>query len=166
MLTYQVCDFDDLQLLIAEEDGHIVFVGRHPEFGGAVTMKNQNTPLIEACRRQVGEYLAGERQVFDLPIAFTGTPFAQRVYRALIQVPYGELVSYQWLAEQVGSHPRPVGTAVGNNPLLLIVPCHRVLGKHSLGGFSAGMELKYRLLELEGHTLRADKKDLAQPLAR
>ncbi|MFE0699997.1 methylated-DNA--[protein]-cysteine S-methyltransferase [Streptomyces sp. NPDC058872] len=104
---------------------------------------------------QLDEYFAGRRDRFDLPVAAdTGTAFQRRVWRALEEIPYGTTVSYGEIARQVGSEGpgvRAVGTAIGRNPLLVVRPCHRVIGADgSLRGYAAGVERKERLLGLEG----------------
>jgi methylated-DNA-[protein]-cysteine S-methyltransferase len=101
---------------------------------------------------QLGEYFAGERRRFDLTLAPQGTEFQRRVWRALIEIPYGKTVSYGELARCIGkpSAPRAVGLANGANPLPIIVPCHRVIGADgSLTGFGGGLPIKRKLLALE-----------------
>lgn len=108
---------------------------------------------IEA-EKQLREYFAGKRKKFDLPIAPHGTDFRQAVWRALMEIPYGETRSYGEIAAAVGkpSAQRAAGSAIGDNPLLIIIPCHRVIRSDGgLGGFSAGTEMKEFLLKLEGH---------------
>jgi methylated-DNA-[protein]-cysteine S-methyltransferase len=109
--------------------------------------------------RQLEEYFAGRRRVFDLPLAPTGTDFQQRVWRALCSIPYGETLSYAQLAHRIGaaSGARAVGLANGANPLPVIVPCHRVIGSDgSLTGFGGGLAIKHALLTLEGAACVAD----------
>jgi methylated-DNA-[protein]-cysteine S-methyltransferase len=101
---------------------------------------------------QLGEYFAGERRRFDLPLAPQGTEFQRRVWRALTEIPYGKTVSYGELARHIGKPgaPRAVGLANGANPLPIIVPCHRVIGADgSLTGFGGGLPIKRKLLALE-----------------
>jgi methylated-DNA-[protein]-cysteine S-methyltransferase len=101
-------------------------------------------------RRQIEEFLAGRRTRFELPLAPAGSPFQQRVWRALRQIPRGETRTYGQLAAQLRSSPRAVGRANATNPICPIVPCHRVIGADgSLTGFAFGLEIKRRLLELE-----------------
>jgi len=102
---------------------------------------------------QLGEYFAGERRRFDLPLAPRGTDFQRQVWRALTEIPYGKTVSYGELARRIGKPgaPRAVGLANGANPLPIIVPCHRVIGADgSLTGFGGGLPIKRKLLALEG----------------
>ena len=103
-------------------------------------------------RSELGEYFAGERTRFDVPLVLRGSPFQVRVWRALQEIPYGRTASYGELARRVGrpSGARAVGLANGRNPIAVIVPCHRVIGADgSLTGYGGGLERKRRLLELE-----------------
>ena len=106
---------------------------------------------FEGITRALGEYFAGERRAFDMPLAMEGSEFQRSVWRALVAIPYGETISYGELARRVGSVARAVGLANGANPLPIIVPCHRVIGADgSLTGFGGGLGIKRALLELEG----------------
>ena len=103
-------------------------------------------------RRQLSEFFAREREVFDLPLKPAGTPFQQKVWQALCDIPFGQTISYQQLAITVGdiNAMRAVGAANGKNPISLIIPCHRVIGKNgSLTGYGGGLPLKKALLEFE-----------------
>ena len=108
---------------------------------------------FEETERQFGEYLAGERTAFDVPTSAVGDTFQQRVWTLLKGIPYGETTTYGELARELGDPAlaRAVGRAVGSNPLSVIVPCHRVVGKDGkLTGYAGGLERKRFLLELEG----------------
>ncbi|NYT86058.1 methylated-DNA--[protein]-cysteine S-methyltransferase [Pusillimonas harenae] len=113
--------------------------------------------LFEQTQSELKEYFDGSRQVFTMPIHLDGTEFQKKVWQALLTIPYGEYVSYGDVALAAGltaQHGRPVGTAVGRNPLTIIVPCHRVLASSGrLNGYTGGLERKFALLELEGFTL-------------
>jgi len=108
--------------------------------------------------KQLSEYLAGKRKKFDLKIDFKklpGTPFQKRVWKELIKIPYGTVISYKELARRVGKPKayRAVGNANGKNPIPVIIPCHRVIAADgSLGGYSSGLHIKKKLLKLEGMT--------------
>lgn len=124
------------------------------KFGASVTKVNGNGMNAETSRvaRQLGEYFAGTRKTFDLPMAPEGTPFQKRVWKELVRVPYGETISYAELAKRVGSKgaARAVGRANATNPIAIVVPCHRVIGADgSLTGYAYGVELKRSLLDLE-----------------
>ncbi|MGW6564563.1 methylated-DNA--[protein]-cysteine S-methyltransferase [Streptomyces sp. NPDC054975] len=123
--------------------------------GAAVEDGWRHVPeAFEQIAGQLGEYFAGRRERFDIPFADGGTEFQRRVWRALEEIPYGATVSYGDIARKVGSvgaGVRAVGTAIGRNPLLVVRPCHRVIGADgSLRGYAAGVERKERLLGLEG----------------
>ena len=107
--------------------------------------------LASACR-QLGEYFAGQRKEFDLPLRFDGTPFQNSVWHALRDIPYGETTSYGALAAKLGNAgaSRAVGAANGANPLPIVAPCHRVIGADSsLTGFGGGTYVKHFLLTHE-----------------
>ncbi|WP_422416390.1 methylated-DNA--[protein]-cysteine S-methyltransferase [Pseudomonas sp. GZD-222] len=108
---------------------------------------------LDDVRRQLDEYFAGKREVFEVRLAPLGTAFQQEVWHALQRIPYGTTCSYGDLAEQIGRPRavRAVGTANGANPIAIIVPCHRVIGSNgTLTGYAGGVERKQILLELEG----------------
>lgn len=113
--------------------------------------------FMSAYVRQVAEYFEGRRQKFDFEIDFLeGTEFQRRVWRALYSIPYGQVRSYKWVAQTIGSGHgyRAVGAGCGANPVAIIVPCHRVVAHNGkLGGFGYGLEMKQRLLQLEGALL-------------
>ena len=101
---------------------------------------------------QLGEYFAGERTRFELPIDPQGTPFQHRVWDALQEIPYGETITYAELAARVGraGAARAAGLANGSNPLSIVIPCHRVVGHAGgLTGYAGGLDVKRRLLEHE-----------------
>lgn len=101
--------------------------------------------------RQLDEYFDGKRTKFDIPIRFIGTPFQVKAWQALQGIPFGETISYKEEAERVGSGPRAVGLANGQNPVAIIVPCHRVIGANGqLVGYGGGLDLKKALLSFEG----------------
>ena len=105
--------------------------------------------------RQLQDYFAGKRQVFDLPLDPQGTPFQRQVWAALQTIPYGETISYAELAQRIGktSAVRAVGAANGQNPLPIVIPCHRVIGSDgSLTGYGGGLFIKRLLLDLERQT--------------
>lgn len=115
---------------------------------------HRTSKRLQAARIQVGEYLSRTRQSFDFPLDLSkGTSFQRQVWRALQQVPYGKLRSYQWIAARVGGrqYARAVGNAVGANPIPIVIPCHRIVAHNgALGGFSCGLSVKRKLLTLEG----------------
>jgi methylated-DNA-[protein]-cysteine S-methyltransferase len=111
-------------------------------------------------RRQLEEYFAGERQTFELSLAPEGTPFERTVWTELSRIPYGQTRSYVEIARAIGrpGAARAVGRANGANPIPIVVPCHRVIGANgSLTGFGGGLDVKSRLLEIEGAILPFSK---------
>lgn len=111
------------------------------------------SPLLDAAEAQLREYFAGARRTFDLPLAPHGTAFQRRVWAALRTIPYGETRTYGELAAAIGSPnaSRAVGMANHRNPIPIIIPCHRVIGANgTLTGYAGGLEIKRRLLALEG----------------
>jgi methylated-DNA-[protein]-cysteine S-methyltransferase len=107
---------------------------------------------IDRVKQQLGEYFSGQRNKFDLNVVFNGTEFQQQVWRTLLDLPYGSTASYEEQAIRIGGKEkvRAVGTANGANPISIVVPCHRVIGKNgSLTGFAGGLSTKGFLLDLE-----------------
>ncbi|HET8948118.1 MAG TPA: methylated-DNA--[protein]-cysteine S-methyltransferase [Candidatus Polarisedimenticolia bacterium] len=109
-------------------------------------------PLLERLRSQLAGYFDGSRRRFDLPLRFAGTPFQERVWNRLLEIPYGEVRSYLDLARDLGDPKavRAVGGANGSNPISILVPCHRVIGADgSIVGYGGGLERKEWLLAHE-----------------
>ncbi len=129
--------------------------GAHREDLGQAQEEPCRSVLTEAAR-QLGEYFAGRRTTFDLPLVVDGTPFERAVWNALCAIPYGRTMSYGQLAAVLGRPraARAVGHATGRNPLPIVIPCHRLVGSRGeLTGFGGGLPMKRRLLELEGAVL-------------
>lgn len=123
-----------------------------PEEGKLVRQEEPATPLLRETLRQLEEYFVGKRTEFHLALRLQGTEFQQNVWQALLEIPYGETRSYSQIAERVGNPKavRAVGMANHRNPIMIIVPCHRVIGKNkSLTGYAYGIERKEALLRLE-----------------
>ena len=134
---------------LTEADG---FITRIELTDDADAMHTAPTPLLHEATLQILSFLEGKRQQLDFPIRMVGTPFQQRVWHALQQIPYGTTRTYGKIAAAIGNSraSRAVGMACNKNPLLLIVPCHRVVGANGkLVGFAYGTEAKRWLLELE-----------------
>lgn len=137
------------RLYLAEEKGCLVRLD-----GGEAGQEDclQKTPLLEKAMQQLEEYLAGKRQTFTLPVDMRGTDFQKKVWQALTQIPYGETRTYGEIAKAVGSPggARAVGGACNRNPIMIVVPCHRVIGADGkLVGFGGGTEMKEALLDHE-----------------
>ncbi|QKG83808.1 methylated-DNA--[protein]-cysteine S-methyltransferase [Kroppenstedtia pulmonis] len=108
---------------------------------------------LQQYKSELVEFFQGKRQFFSFPMDIRGTSFQQEVWNALYQIPYGETYTYTQIAELIGkpSAVRAVGTAIGANPLLISIPCHRVLGKNgTLTGYRGGLDMKKQLLHIEG----------------
>lgn len=121
--------------------------------GAEVSVAGGATPLIREAFRQLEAYFRGDLKVFSLPLAPAGTPFQRRVWEVLLTIPYGETASYGDVAAAAGNvkAARAVGMANNRNPVAIVIPCHRVIGADGrLVGYGGGLELKRRLLELEG----------------
>ncbi|TCP21324.1 methylated-DNA-[protein]-cysteine S-methyltransferase [Scopulibacillus darangshiensis] len=112
----------------------------------------ENAETLKPYKQELDEYFQGKQQTFNLPADVEGTTFQQEIWEALKDIPYGETYTYSQIAAMIGRPRavRAVGTAIGRNPLLISVPCHRVVGKNgSLAGYRGGLEMKEQLLELE-----------------
>ena len=115
------------------------------------------TSLLKLASDQLASYFDGDLAKFTLPLAPSGTPFQRQVWASMKRIPYGETLSYGGVAEKIDSSPRAVGAACGRNPIPILVPCHRVVGKDgALVGYSGGegVETKRYLLEHEGNQRR------------
>lgn len=111
-----------------------------------------HSDLLYEAYKQLQEYFMGNRKKFDLPISYAGTLFQQQVWKELQNIPYGETRSYEDIAVGIGNRKavRAVGQANNKNPIMIIVPCHRVIHKNgSIGGFGCGIDVKKYLLDLE-----------------
>jgi methylated-DNA-[protein]-cysteine S-methyltransferase len=109
-------------------------------------------PILEQTRRELAEYFAGTRRVFGVPLEFAGTPFQRRVWAVLSNIEYGERISYLEQSRRVGDELaiRAVAQANGQNPIAILIPCHRVINSSGkLGGFGGGLLRKQFLLDLE-----------------
>src|ERR1043165_3478518 len=113
-------------------------------------------PILKQTEKELREYFAGQRQSFSMPLRPTGTDFQQRIWHGIARIPYGKTTSYSELAKRAGAPEavRAAGTATGRNPISIIVPCHRVMGKNGdMCGFGGVLPRKRYLLDLENpHT--------------
>lgn len=164
-IYWTTCDFDDITLHLAASDKGLCRVALPNEslefmhqwvqtqFPRAVWMRDDEQ--LQPYSVQFEEYFSGHRRVFSLPLDMRGTPFQVAVWEWLGRIPYGEVWAYSDIAEKLGNPGtvRAVGAANGQNPLPVVLPCHRVIGKDgSLTGFRGGLRLKEKLLQLEGVT--------------
>ena len=135
------------RLGLCARDGHLVRI----VFGGTDETEEKDAVLYEA-NKQLTEYFEEKRHSFDVPLMPEGTPFQKKVWEALTRIPYGETRSYAEIAGEVGSPKgfRAVGMANHVNPIPIIIPCHRVVGKSGkLVGYAGGLDIKTFLIELE-----------------
>lgn len=119
----------------------------------SATKLRSDDPYLFGVFNQLTEYFAGTRKKFDVPLDIVGTEFQKRVWKELQKIPYGKTTSYKNLSEKLGDVKaiRAVGTANGKNPIAIIIPCHRVIGENGkLIGYASGLDLKEKLLHLEG----------------
>lgn len=140
------------KLWIAADDDAILSLRPETEWNPSSSVVRCESPLLHRAKIELEEYFAGERSEFDLPLRPKGTPFQQRVWEALRTIPYGQTRSYQEIAIQIGNPMacRAVGMANNRNPISLLIPCHRVIGKTGkLVGYGGGLAMKAALLALE-----------------
>ncbi len=148
--------FGGIALTCTVEDGAVTGLA----FGGGETGGRQNgaaLALWERVRGELEEYFSGARRSFDLPVRLRGTEFQRLVWAALTEIPYGETRSYGQIARRIGrpGAARAVGMACHANPVVLLIPCHRVIGSSgALTGFGGGLEIKKRLLALEAEQVK------------
>lgn len=154
-MKYAIYPFPLGNLKIGYRDGSVTLLTRTEEPAG----EEGRTELTDQVFRQVMEYLDGRRRQFDFPYALHGTTFQEKVWRALCAIPYGETRTYGEIAAAVGSPKaaRAVGMANHQNPILIAVPCHRVVGANGrLVGYGCGLDMKEALLKLEKNNKKAD----------
>lgn len=111
---------------------------------------SDSSPLLEKAKEEIEEYFQRKRKTFDLPLDAKGTEFQKRVWKELLDIRYGETLSYGEIGDRIGTKAyRAIGNACGKNPIPILIPCHRVVGKDNIGGFSLGLDLKRKLLDME-----------------
>jgi methylated-DNA-[protein]-cysteine S-methyltransferase len=162
VVNWAVFEYDRWRFVLAASEDGLCYVGSPGQhfdvtehllrrrFTSAAFVENERAlmPFIEEMRA----YFAGEAKGFSLPVDVKGTPFQEEVWRALQEIPYGETSSYSEIANRIQrpAAVRAVGTAIGANPVLISVPCHRVIGKSgAITGYRGGIDMKQYLLELE-----------------
>jgi methylated-DNA-[protein]-cysteine S-methyltransferase len=156
--THTTIDTPLGELTLVAESGALsgVYFPGHWTRPVPATFGTRSAPGFECfghIERQLAEYLAGERRSFDLPTSTNGDAFQRQVWALIDQIPYGQTSTYGQLARELGSPTlaRRVGNAVAHNPISVVVPCHRVIGKDgNLTGYAGGLHRKRFLLELEG----------------
>jgi methylated-DNA-[protein]-cysteine S-methyltransferase len=151
------------ELTLVADDGRLtgVYFPHHWYRPDAATFGRPSEAGFDEARRQLGEYFAGDREHFDLPLDARGDEFQRTVWDMIARIPYGQTVTYGELARELGGQvlAKDVGAAVGRNPLSVIVPCHRVVGKDGkLTGYAGGLARKRFLLDLEAPAERRSAK--------
>jgi methylated-DNA-[protein]-cysteine S-methyltransferase len=143
-------------LLLVANSSHLIGVYFSNQPNGPKLSADWKMEPVHAILKQAGkelhEYLAGKRADFSVPIAFDGTEFQREIWKQIARIPFGKTISYTELARRAGAPKatRAVGTATGRNPLGIIIPCHRVVGKDGgLGGYAGGLDRKKSLLNIE-----------------
>ena len=154
MLYYEIYPTEIGKILIGEDGAAITHLCMEDTLDLSEAQRGE-TPLLKQAAKALSAYFAGEQGAFvDLPLAPQGTQFQKKVWQALLEIPYGQTVSYKQLAEAVGNPAasRAVGNANGKNPIFIIIPCHRVIGANGgLTGFAYGLDVKKKLLAIEGY---------------
>ena len=146
------------RLLLGTRDGKLCKIRR--VVSDDTCVENVADPVLDEAQKQLDEYFCGRRTAFTLPLEIEGTAFECAVWQQLLQIPFGTVMTYGQLAAKLGmpKAARAVGGACSSNPLLIVVPCHRVIaGTGKLTGFAAGMQAKRVLLETEGWTIQGDR---------
>lgn len=148
MIEYAYYPFRFGVLKIGCENGNVVYLGK-TDF---VSDENNKTELTDKVYEQITEYLVGKRKEFDFPFTLNGTEFQKKVWSQLQKIPYGETRSYKDIAVAIGNPKscRAVGMANNKNPIMIVVPCHRVVGSNGkLMGYAGGTDMKETLLKIE-----------------
>ncbi len=132
-----------------ESDGELITRVSFEPLGKST--KRKVPKVLKEATLQLQAYFAGRRRKFDLPLYRVGSAYRKKIWERLDKIPFGKAVTYEQLASEVGGNARSAGTACGDNPLLIVVPCHRVVGKNGLlTGYAGGIWRKKWLLEHEG----------------
>ncbi len=140
-----------------KHDGHMEALARDPEAETPSASEQAALSIIEETQRQLNEYFEGNRREFDIPLDLKGTAFQSRVWQTIAAIPFGETASYSEVAISAGAPNayRAAGSACGANPVVILVPCHRVVGTdRGLHGFGGGLDTKVWLLRHEGSAMR------------
>lgn len=149
-INYQYIETPLGKLLAAEDAERLIFLSctKRP----CENWERRETPLLSLVKEQLSEYFAGKRTAFTVPLAPAGTDFQKQIWQELLKIPYGETRTYGQIAASAGNPKasRAVGMANHDNPIMILIPCHRVIGSDGkLTGYAGGVEKKEFLLELE-----------------
>ena len=164
-LAYDLLETDSPAgaLLLAASDKGLAFLSFRPQeiLAGKKFSCERDPTVLRPYLAEMREFLAGKRRDFDSPLDLRGTEFQLRCWNQLLKIPYGEVITYAQLAQRVGSPNgfRAVGHANGQNPIAIIVPCHRVIASDgTLGGYGGGLPMKQWLLDLEGAVIPSQRQ--------
>lgn len=160
LVYWTLVTYEDWHMYIAATDRGLCYVSSeaYDDFARWIKARVQHGTLMQddqqmqAYKTELIEYFQGKRKQFTLPLDLYGTPFQLAVWNALCDIPFGQTRAYSDIANQIKKPKavRAVGAAIGANPVLIVVPCHRVIGKNgALTGFRCGMEMKKTLLQIE-----------------
>lgn len=139
-------------IYLVEEKGQLLELAYHG-LKNEEGMQEKRTEILQETERQLDLYFEGKLKKFDLPLSPEGTDFQKKVWRALLEIPYGTTSSYGEIAKKIGHEKaaRAIGGANHANPIAIVIPCHRVIGKNGkMVGYAGGLNVKVRLLKLEG----------------
>ena len=149
-------------LEIAANEKGLAWVGlQPPDFKCSPKRSGFIRNILDSTEIQLKEYFRGHRKTFDIPLDVIGTEFQRKVWRELLRIPYGNTLPYSQIAANIGCPhaSRAVGMACNRNPIMIIIPCHRVIGKNgSLVGYAGGVNIKEYLLKLESLTIKKYEK--------
>jgi methylated-DNA-[protein]-cysteine S-methyltransferase len=148
-MLYAISDYFEIGYLHLFSDGKNI---TRIDFADEELKSQLSCEVLETAKQQLHEYFAKTRQSFDLPLLPSGTEFQQNIWNILLQIKFGHIKSYEWVSIQYGNKRaiRAVAQAIGKNPIAVVIPCHRVIGKNgSLTGFAGGIPRKRFLLEIE-----------------
>ena len=148
---FQISDHFKIGYLHLFSDGKNI---TRVDFADEELKEQHSCEILEIAKKQLHEYFANTRQTFDLPLLPSGTAFQQNIWNILLQIEFGETKSYEWVSLQHGNKKaiRAAAQAIGKNPIAIVIPCHRVIGKNgSLTGFAGGLPRKSQLLALEAN---------------
>lgn len=168
-IYYCSTNITDIPVSLASTEQGLIFIdigGREEDFHQKIIKHFIGARLIDSTEenklyiRELTEYFLGKRKQFTVPLHLVGTEFQKKVWRALLEVPYGKTVTYKDIAKKIGNPKalRAVGMANNKNKIPIIVPCHRVIGSDGkLTGYAAGLSIKEKLLKLEGIQVEGEK---------
>lgn len=151
-MNYEVYNMQIGKILIAENNGKIIRIETFKENIKLDDLSRKETEVIKQAKMQLEEYFVGKRKDFNIPLEIKGTEFQEKVWKALLEIPYGETRSYLDIAKAVGNPKasRAVGMANNKNKIMIVIPCHRVIGSNKkLVGYAGGLEVKEKLLKIE-----------------